>query len=91
MLEYDGSIHQLKRWSQDILAYEFVCIHRPNRMMKDVDGVCRHINPLIQRYLVDATTMPSKEILLRSFPYNVDVFHNVLTHVMSHNMMFTQL
>ena len=47
MLEYDGSIHQLKRWSQEILAYEFVCIHLPNRMMKDIDSVCRHIDFLI--------------------------------------------
>ena len=31
VLEYDGSIHQLKRWTQELMAYEFVCIHRPNK------------------------------------------------------------
>ena len=64
VLKYDGSIHQLKRWSQELLAYEFVCIHRPNRMMKDFDSVCRHIDPLIHRYLVDVTVMRSKDIIV---------------------------
>ena len=43
---YNGSIHQLKRWYQELLVYECVCIHRPSKMMKDVDGVCCHIEPL---------------------------------------------
>ena len=44
VVEYDGSIHQLKRWTQELMVYEFVCLHRPNKVMKDVDGVCRHID-----------------------------------------------
>ena len=71
------------------MLYEFVCIHRPNKMMKDVDGVCRHIDPLIHRYLVDAAVMHSAEKMLRPFAYNFDVFLDVLTHVMFHNMMFS--
>ena len=65
MLEYDCCIHQLKHWSQELLTYEFVCIHLPNRMMKDVDGVCRYIDPLIHRYLVDANIMRSNDEMLR--------------------------
>ena len=87
MLKYDGSINQLKRWTQDLMVYEFVRIHRPNKMMKDVDGVCRHIDPLIRRYLVDAAAMRSDDIALRIFAYNFDVFLNVLTLVMFHIMM----
>ena len=74
MLEYDGSIHQIKRWSQELMAYEFVCLHRSNKMMKDVDGVCRHIDPLIHRYLVDANVMRSNDEMLRPFAYNFNVF-----------------
>ena len=74
VLEYNGSIHQLKCWSQELLAYAFVCTHRPNRMMKDVDGICRHIDPLIHRYLNNAATMRSTDIGLRLFVYNFDVF-----------------
>ena len=60
-------------------------------MMKNVDDVCRHIDPLIHRYLVDATAMRFKDILFRSVAYNFDVFHDVLTHVMIHNMMLPQI
>ena len=76
VLEYNGSTYQLKRWSQELLAYEFVCIHRSNRMMKDVDGICRHIYPLIHRYLNDAATIRSTDIRLRPFAYNFDVFYS---------------
>ena len=74
MNEYDGSTHQLKHWTKELLVYELVCIHRLNKMMKDVDSVFLHIDPLIYRYLVDATTMGSKDILLRPFAYKFDVF-----------------
>ena len=56
------------------MAYDFVCIYFPNKMIKDVDGVCRHIDPHIHRYLVGATAIHSKEILLRPFDFNFDVF-----------------
>ena len=42
--------------------------------MKDVDGICRHIDPLIHRYLNDVATMCSTDIRLPPFAYNFDVF-----------------
>ena len=36
IFEYNGSIHQLKRWSRELLAYEFDTIHRLAAMMQDV-------------------------------------------------------
>ena len=74
VLEYHDSIHQLKRWSQKLLAYEFVYLHRLNTMMKDVDGICRNIDPLIHRYFIEAATMCSTNIRLRPFAYNFDIF-----------------
>lgn len=44
VLEYNVSIHQLKRWYRDLLEYKNVCLHLPNKMMKNVDGICRHID-----------------------------------------------
>ena len=41
--------------------------------MKDVDGVCRHIDLLIHRYLVDVADTHSDDIMLRPFVYNFDV------------------
>ena len=46
------------------MAYEFVCLHCPNKTMNDIDGVCRHIDPLIYRYLVDAAAMSSNDVAL---------------------------
>ena len=74
VLENNGSIYQLKRLSQEHLAYEFVCLHCPKKIMKDVDGVCRHISPLVHQYLVDAATIHRKDICLRFFAYKFDVF-----------------
>ena len=74
VLKYQGSIHHLNRWSQELLAYESICIHRPNTMVKDVDSICRHIDHLIHRYFIEATAMHSTNIRLRPFAYNFDVF-----------------
>ena len=57
--------------------------------MKDIDGVRRHIDPLIHRYLVDAAAMSSNDIALRRFAYNFDVFPNILTFVIFHTMMIS--
>ena len=46
------------------MAYKFVYLHRLNKMMKDVDSIYRHIDPLIHRYLVDAAAMSSNDVAL---------------------------
>ena len=33
ILEYDGPIHQIRRWAQELLGYHFLIFHRPARMM----------------------------------------------------------
>ena len=58
-------------------------------MMKGVDGVCRHIDPLIHRYLVDVAAMRSDDMALRSFAYTLMFFLNVLTFVIFHTMMLS--
>ena len=73
VLEYNGIIHQLKCWSLESLAYECVCFHLPNKIMRDIDGIYRHIDRLIHRYLIDATTVSSKDIRLRPLVYNFDI------------------
>ena len=41
ILEYLGPIHVLRRWSQELIAYEFLPAHRPGFMMRDVDALNR--------------------------------------------------
>lgn len=53
-LEYDGPIHQVKRWAQELLGYYFTILHRPERMMRDVDALSRMYDPLIMQYAATA-------------------------------------
>ena len=41
ILEYDGPIHSLRRWCQELQNYHFVVFHRPATMMVDVDALNR--------------------------------------------------
>ena len=75
ILEYTGSIYQLRRYFQEIFAYDFSIIHHPTPMMKDVDTLSRHPNLLISQYLATACVMRSRNIRSRPFAYNYDVFH----------------
>ena len=74
ILEYTGSIHQHRRWSQEIFDYEFAIIHREASMMKDVDGLSRHIDILIHRYFTQASRMRLADIAQRLFAYSFDSF-----------------
>ena len=74
-MEYTRHIHQLRRWSQELLEYEFAIIHRVAKMMKDVDGLSRHINALIHRYLTQAARMRADDVAQRPFVYSYDAFN----------------
>ena len=41
ILEYLDSIHALHRWSKELMAYDFLSVHRPDFMMRDVDALNR--------------------------------------------------
>ena len=74
IIEYDGSIHQLKRWTQELLAYEFVIIHRVATMMKDVDSISRCVDPLVHQYNMTDVRLHSEDVTKRPFAYSYDVF-----------------
>ena len=74
IIEYDGSIHQLKRWTQELLAYEFVIIHRVAAMMKDVDSISRYVGPLVHQYNMTTVRLHSEDDTKRPFTYNFDIF-----------------
>ena len=65
---------QLRRWSQELLGYEFAIIHRATSMMKDVDGLIRHIDVLIYRYLTQASCMHLADSTTRPFACSFDSF-----------------
>ena len=41
ILEYDGPIHSLRRWCQELQNYHFIALYRPASMMADVDALNR--------------------------------------------------
>ena len=57
ILEYFGPVHQLRRWSQELMGYEYTFIHRPVKMMKDVDTLSRRFGKNVAAYLVQAVRM----------------------------------
>jgi hypothetical protein len=81
ILEYDGPIHQIRRWAQELLGYYFHIFHRAARMMKDVDGLNRRFDhTLIQSYEHIAQTLAAKDRAARPIAYSAAAFatHNPL-------------
>ena len=74
ILEYTGSIHQIQRWSQELFNYDFAIIHRASSMMKDIDGLSRHIDIIIHHYLTQSSIMRLADIALRLFTYGFGSF-----------------
>ena len=87
VVEYTGDIHQVRRWSQELLGYCFTCIHRPSRMMRDVDALTRgrHIDGpetsissvgLFVDYSKTAIELRDQDILARPLAYQANTFHS---------------
>ena len=50
-------------------------IHRVARMMKDVDGLSRYINVLINRYLTQVIRIRADDVAQRPSVYSYDTFN----------------
>ena len=74
ILEYDGPIHQVRRWAQELLGYSFHIVHRPARMMADVDAFTRRHGPLITSYLQTAVAMDADCRVKQPARYDPSVF-----------------
>jgi hypothetical protein len=76
ILEYDGPIHQIRRWAQELLGYFFQVFHRPARMMRDVDGLTRRFDhPLVTQHLTLAFQLYTADRAARPAAYDPTVFH----------------
>jgi hypothetical protein len=77
VLDYTGSIHQIRRWAQELLGYHFRIFHRPARMMRDVDGLSRRFeNPLVEQHFAIASDLRSKDEAARPAAYASLTFHS---------------
>jgi hypothetical protein len=63
LVDYEGSIKQLKRWEQELLGYNFTVLHRSCKFMRDVDALNRqYSNPLIAQYMAKSATLHQESL-----------------------------
>ena len=74
VLMYEGPLHTLSRISQELFGYHFTVLHRPCRMMRDVDALNRFWEPLILDYERRLDTETSEFRDQHPFAYSTDSF-----------------
>ncbi len=74
VLDYQGTIHMINRWSQELLGYNFGCIHRSHTMMKDVDSLTRFYGSAIGTYISIADILSQKDKTLQPSAYLASTF-----------------
>ena len=60
------------RWAQELLGYQFAVVHRPNKMMKDVDALSRNHYPLVSLHLKIAAYLHMHDTEQRPLAYARD-------------------
>ena len=78
ILNYDGPIHTLRRWTQELLTYAFTCVHRRNTMMQDVDALFRYLYPLVAQQANFVAFIRSEDINDHADAYSSSVFDELL-------------
>ena len=74
LLEYDGCIPMISRWAQELLGYHFTVIHRPTRMMRDVDAITCLFGPIISHHMTIALILSEKDKSMRPDAYYAKSF-----------------
>ena len=64
----------LYRWSHELFGYDFIIVHRPDKLMKDIDTYSCRTNPFVLQYLVTTSSIHCHDLSSCSFTYNYDVF-----------------
>ena len=74
ILDYEGPIPMICRWAQELLGYNFTVVHRPNRMMVDVDALSRRYGSLITTHCVVSSILHQRDISHRPAAYDKAAF-----------------
>ena len=81
ILEYDGPIHSLRRWSQELQCYHFVAYHRPAKMMADVDALNRGpYHRMTTTYYTMITTIRAYDMKHNAEAYNPTIYNTMLSN-----------
>ena len=76
ILDYDGPINMIKRWSQELLGYHFTVVHRQEKMMRDVDSLNRFYGNPIETYETIAHIFRDDDKEKRPDAYQKICFHS---------------
>ena len=76
ILVYFELVYQLRRWSQELMGYEYAFIHRPAKTMKDIDALSRLFGRNVAAYLVQAIRIRQRDLVDRPTAYSFDYFTN---------------
>lgn len=69
VLNYNGTIHMISRWAQELLGYDFEVVHRSAHMMKDVDSLTRKYGEQYATHFMIAAIMREQDRLSRPSAY----------------------
>ena len=72
ILDYSGSIAMICRWAQELLGYHFSVVHRPSKMMQDVDALSRNHYSLVSQHLMIAAYLHHHDSDQRPLAYDKD-------------------
>ena len=76
VLEYDGDIAMVSRWTHELLGYHFSVLHRTARVMIDVNSLTRGFGNLAAKYVKIATLLLYHDRACRLAVYTGDL-HSV--------------
>ena len=79
ILEYDGPIAMICRWAQELLGYNFTVVHRPSRMMIDVDALSRRYGTLITTHCIVSSILHGQDVSHRPAAYDRSTFLSSLS------------
>lgn len=74
ILDYQGSISYVCRWAQELLGYQFACIHRSNKMMIDVDSLTRRYGKGTADYIAISSLLKEADRKTRPQAYDASDF-----------------
>ena len=85
ILEHTGNIHQVRRWSPELLGYHFTILHQPARMMQEVNTLSWFYNPLIDSYNINASQLWLEDCMQRPYAYCKLLFPTFTLNVLKYN------
>ena len=71
-------MHTLRPWTQELSAYSFTCVYRPNAMIQDINALQRCRDPLVVDHIMLANFFQMHDISNRKDAYSLSTFDALL-------------